>query len=301
MMMYSAVLCPFLSRPRLKNLSNSLTSLHGTGRPTTESTYQQKYPIASCIAFNAAITAIITQNTIIAYSAVLCPPLSIIGVLRIFLSHTIPSFYPVSRGELSGIHGHVDEKTGRFATDPLILVYNGVCGPPDRKGDGMRVAILMGSQSDWDVMRSAKDTLDQFGIDSEVRVMSAHRSPGVVADFASGAHEAGFGVIIAAAGGAAHLAGSIAAHTTLPVIGVPMAGGSLGGKDALLATVQMPSGVPVATVAIGKAGATNSAILAAQILALADNGLKAKLADHKKTLAEKVEKMDADVRKETGA
>lgn len=165
----------------------------------------------------------------------------------------------------------------------------------------MKIAILMGSQSDWDVMRSAKDTLDQFGIDSEVRVMSAHRSPGIVADFASGAREAGFGVIIAAAGGAAHLAGSVAAHTTLPVIGVPMAGGSLGGSDALLATVQMPSGVPVATVAIGKAGATNSAILAAQILALADNGLKVKLADHKKTLAGKVEKMDADVRKETGA
>ncbi len=157
---------------------------------------------------------------------------------------------------------------------------------------GMKVAIIMGSESDWETVRSAKETLDSLGIQNESRVMSAHRSPDVVRDFALKARDSGIGVIIAAAGGAAHLAGTVAAHTTLPVIGVPMGGGALGGTDALLATVQMPSGVPVATVAIGKSGATNAAVLAAQILALSDDGLRARLDGFKKKLAEKVVKMN---------
>ena len=164
----------------------------------------------------------------------------------------------------------------------------------------MKVAILMGSESDWDIIRSAKETLDSFGIQNEAHVMSAHRSPDVVRDFTTNARSSGIGVIIAAAGGAAHLAGTIAAHTTLPVIGVPMKGGALGGTDALLATVQMPSGVPVATVAIGKSGATNAGVLAAQILALSDDDLSAKLVEFKKKLKEKVAKMDASVKQQAG-
>ena len=164
----------------------------------------------------------------------------------------------------------------------------------------MKVAILMGSESDWEVIQKAKETLDQLGVENEVHVMSAHRSPNKVAEFASNARDAGIGVIIAAAGGAAHLGGVIAAHTTLPVIGVPMAGGSLGGQDAILATVQMPSGVPVATVAIGKAGAVNSGVLAAQILSLSDDNLKKRLDEFKKELAAKVEKMDASVKSRSG-
>ena len=160
----------------------------------------------------------------------------------------------------------------------------------------MKVAILMGSESDWDIIRSAKETLDSLDVQSEVHVMSAHRSPDVVRDFAINARKSDIGVIIAAAGGAAHLAGTVAAHTTLPVIGVPMGSGALGGTDALLSTVQMPSGVPVATVAIGKSGATNAAVLAAQILALSDEDIRAKLTEFKKKLAEKVEKMNDRVR-----
>jgi 5-(carboxyamino)imidazole ribonucleotide mutase len=165
---------------------------------------------------------------------------------------------------------------------------------------GMKVAIIMGSESDWEIIRSAKETLDSLGIQNEVHVMSAHRSPDVVRDFTLKAPESGIGVIIAAAGGAAHLAGAVAAHTNLPVIGVPMPGGALGGTDALLATVQMPSGIPVATVAIGKAGATNSAVLAAQILALSDDTLCAKLVEFKKKLAKKVAKMNDRVREQAG-
>lgn len=160
----------------------------------------------------------------------------------------------------------------------------------------MKVAILMGSESDWEVVRSTKETLDSLGVQNETHVMSAHRSPGTVSEFASKARESGIGVIIAAAGGAAHLAGVVAAHTTLPVIGVPIGGGALGGTDALLSTVQMPSGVPVATVAIGKPGATNAAVLAAQILALGDKDLSARLDEFKKKLGEKVEQMDARVK-----
>ena len=127
------------------------------------------------------------------------------------------------------------------------------------------VAIVMGSRSDWDVMKSASDTLDQLGVPHDVRIMSAHRTPALVQEFIGGAEERGVEVVIAAAGGAAHLAGVCAAHTPLPVLGVPMTSG-LDGLDSLLSTVQMPAGVPVGTLAIGKAGATNAAILATQIL-----------------------------------
>lgn len=144
-----------------------------------------------------------------------------------------------------------------------------------------KVAILMGSANDADKMAPARDQLGRFGIDHEVWAMSAHRTPGAVRDFVSSARTNGFGVIIAAAGMAAHLAGACAAHTTLPVIGVPLAAGALDGIDSLYATVQMPPGMPVATVAVN--GAANAALLAVQILAVEDPALEAKLAEHRAT------------------
>ena len=140
-----------------------------------------------------------------------------------------------------------------------------------------KVAVLMGSESDRARMEGAAQVLDELGIPYEMHVMSAHRTPAKVADFAAGAAGRGICVLIAAAGMANHLAGAVAARTILPVIGVPLDASSLGGLDALLATVQMPSGVPVATVAVGGAGAKNAAWLAAQILALSDAGLAEKL------------------------
>jgi 5-(carboxyamino)imidazole ribonucleotide mutase len=151
------------------------------------------------------------------------------------------------------------------------------------------VSIVMGSDSDLDIMREAAKALEDFGIAYEIDVTSAHRSPERTAEFARAAAGRGIRVIIAGAGGAAHLAGVIAAHTTLPVIGVPVASTSLNGMDSLLATVQMPAGIPVATVAIGKAGATNAGILAAQILGLASAGIAKKLKAHKDQLANSVE------------
>jgi len=156
-----------------------------------------------------------------------------------------------------------------------------------------RVGILMGSDSDWEVMAAAAERLDALGIPHEVMVTSAHRAPQRTAAYASSAQERGLAVIIAGAGVAAHLAGVVAAHTTLPVIGVPLESGSLRGIDALLATVQMPPGVPVATVAIGRAGAENAAILAAQILALNDDKLATRLVAFKASLARQVEERDA--------
>ncbi len=152
-----------------------------------------------------------------------------------------------------------------------------------------QVAIVMGSDSDLEIMREAGKALDQFGIAYEMDVTSAHRSPARTAEFARAAAGRGIKVIIAGAGGAAHLAGVIAAETTLPVIGVPIPSTSLGGLDSLLATVQMPAGIPVATVAIGKAGATNAGILAAQMLAVADSEIAAKMVAHKEKLARGVE------------
>src|SRR5712692_10916249 len=123
------------------------------------------------------------------------------------------------------------------------------------------VGIVMGSKSDWDAMKQAAEMLERFGVAHESRVMSAHRTPAIVAEYASGAAGRGLKVIIAGAGGAAHLAGVVAAHTVLPVIGVPMQSAALGGLDSLLSTVQMPKGIPVATVAIGPSGAANAALL----------------------------------------
>jgi len=156
------------------------------------------------------------------------------------------------------------------------------------------VGVVMGSDSDWGVMEKAASALEELDIPFEVTVSSAHRSPEMTAEYARSARARGLKVIIAGAGAAAHLAGSIAAHTTLPVIGVPLDSSSLKGLDALLATVQMPAGVPVATVAIGAAGAKNAAILSAQILAVADPGIEAKLKAFKKKLASQVaEKAEA--------
>ena len=143
----------------------------------------------------------------------------------------------------------------------------------------MKVAILMGSKKDLPKMQAAADVLYEFGVDHEVHVMSAHRTPEAVAEFAAGARDAGFGAIICGAGKAAHLAGAVAAHSTLPVIGVPIAAGSLGGLDALLATVQMPTGIPVATVAVDSSA--NAAYLAVAILAATDGELASKLATYR--------------------
>ena len=151
------------------------------------------------------------------------------------------------------------------------------------------VAILMGSDSDWPVMSTAAERLTALGIAYEARVLSAHRSPEAAARFAREARGRGVRVVICGAGAAAHLAGAVSAHTTLPVLGVPLDAGGLGGLDALLATVQMPAGIPVGTLAIGKAGADNAAILAAQILALGDSALAARLDEHKRSLARGVE------------
>jgi len=151
------------------------------------------------------------------------------------------------------------------------------------------VSIVMGSDSDLETMREAGKALEGFGIAYEIDVTSAHRSPDRTADYARKAADRGIRVIIAGAGGAAHLAGVIAAHTTLPVIGVPISATALNGLDSLLATVQMPAGIPVATVAIGKPGATNAGILAAQILGVSDSRIAQKLHAHKEKLAKGVE------------
>ena len=150
------------------------------------------------------------------------------------------------------------------------------------------VGIVMGSDSDLGVMQETTRILKQFGVPYEITVASAHRSPDRAAGFATTARERGVRVIIAGAGHAAHLAGSMAAHTSLPVIGVPIDSSCLQGFDALLSTVQMPPGIPVATVSIGKSGARNAGILAVQILALSDEVLETKLADFKVDMAEKV-------------
>jgi phosphoribosylaminoimidazole carboxylase PurE protein len=151
----------------------------------------------------------------------------------------------------------------------------------------------MGSDTDFPVMSQAVETLDKFGISFEMQVMSAHRTPERAHEYASRAAARGLKVLIAAAGGAAHLAGVIAANTTLPVIGVPMATSTLNGLDALLATVQMPAGIPVGTMAIDKAGAVNAAIFAAEILGLGDPEIARKLEVHRKTLASSVEEKNA--------
>lgn len=165
------------------------------------------------------------------------------------------------------------------------------------------VLVVLGSDSDLAIMRGCMEALERFGIAHEVRICSAHRSPATAVDLAGGARRRGIGVVIAAAGGAAHLAGTMAAWTTLPVIGVPLPTSPLGGQDALYATVQMPPGVPVATVAVGEWGAKNAAVLAAQILSLSSPALAEKLVAHKIELFEGVEKKDRALRawSDTGA
>jgi phosphoribosylaminoimidazole carboxylase PurE protein len=164
-----------------------------------------------------------------------------------------------------------------------------------------QVSIVMGSDSDLEIMREAGKALEEFGIAYELDVTSAHRSPDRTAEFARKAASEGIRVIIAGAGGAAHLAGVIAAHTTLPVIGVPIPSTSLQGMDSLLATVQMPAGIPVATVAIGKPGATNAGILAAQMIGLSDATVAKKLEAHKEKLARGVEEKSKKLKISQGA
>jgi len=150
------------------------------------------------------------------------------------------------------------------------------------------VAVLMGSESDWQVMKSSVSVLEALKLDYEVRILSAHRTPEATVSYVEGASERGCAVFICGAGLAAHLAGSVAAHTLCPVIGVPLDSGGLGGMDALLATVQMPGGIPVATVAIGKAGAKNAAYLAAQILAASNPVIQERLVAERVENAQKV-------------
>lgn len=159
-----------------------------------------------------------------------------------------------------------------------------------------KVAVIMGSNSDFPVVKSALAELKKYGVEFECRVMSAHRTPVEACEFADKAKANGFGVIICAAGMAAHLAGVIAGHTTLPVIGIPMKSSVLEGMDALLATVMMPPGVPVATVGID--GAKNAGILAVQMLAVSDDELAQKLADEKAKMAEGVKEKDAELQEE---
>ncbi|HKS81001.1 MAG TPA: 5-(carboxyamino)imidazole ribonucleotide mutase [Candidatus Acidoferrales bacterium] len=160
------------------------------------------------------------------------------------------------------------------------------------------VGILMGSDTDLPMMSEAGKTLEKFGISYEMQVVSAHRTPVRAHEYASSAAKRGLKVLICAAGGAAHLAGVIAANTTLPVIGVPMGTSSLNGLDALLATVQMPAGIPVATMAIDKAGAVNAAIFAASILGTADPAMARKMVEHKENLAASVEEKNARLQKQ---
>ena len=159
-----------------------------------------------------------------------------------------------------------------------------------------KVAVIMGSDSDWPVVKAACAQLKEFGIPYEAHILSAHRTPAAAAEFARTARANGFGVMICAAGMAAHLAGAFAGNSTLPVIGIPMKGGAMDGLDALLATVQMPSGIPVATVALN--GAKNAAVLAAQMLAIADDELAAKLDAAREKMAAQIAEKEAKLHAE---
>jgi len=154
------------------------------------------------------------------------------------------------------------------------------------------IGIVMGSTSDWETMKAAAKTLEEFGVPYEAKALSAHRTPELVAEWAKSAAGRGMKAIIAGAGGAAHLAGVVAAHTTLPVLGVPVPSKHLQGLDSLLSTVQMPKGIPVATFAIGEAGAANAALYAVAMLALSDKALAQKLADFRKKQSEAVRKAE---------
>ena len=161
----------------------------------------------------------------------------------------------------------------------------------DEKPEKPRVGVVMGSQSDWDVMQHAARVLKDFGVSYEARVVSAHRTPDTMFEYAEGARERGLACIIAGAGGAAHLPGMIASKTTLPVLGVPVPSRHLAGQDSLYSIVQMPKGIPVATFAIGEAGAANAGLFAVSLLAAADEGLAKKLAEYRERLREQVAAM----------
>ena len=164
----------------------------------------------------------------------------------------------------------------------------------DQQTASAPVAIVMGSQSDWPTMRHAAEQLDALGVPHHSRIVSAHRTPDRLVAFAKGARDAGYKVIVAGAGGAAHLPGMVAAMTTLPVLGVPIESKALKGQDSLLSIVQMPAGVPVGTLAIGKAGAANAGLLAAAILALADDGLAERLVEWRIAQARAVAEVPSD-------
>lgn len=160
--------------------------------------------------------------------------------------------------------------------------------------DAPKVAIIMGSTSDLEVMNEARRILEDFGVPFEIKVLSAHRTPDLTAEFARSAEQRGIQAIIAGAGAAAHLAGAVAAQSLLPVIGVPLASSSLQGLDALLATVQMPGGIPVASMAIGKAGARNAALFAIQILSRSDPSLVQRLQDYREQMRKKIETLEIE-------
>ena len=159
----------------------------------------------------------------------------------------------------------------------------------------MKVAVIMGSSSDWEIMKESCNMLEEFGIPYEKKVVSAHRTPHLMVDFASHAVSDGYDLIIAGAGGAAHLPGMVASMTTLPVIGVPIESKSLKGLDSLLSIVQMPGGIPVATTAIGKSGAKNAGILAARILGISHSSVRKNLENYEKYLVQKVEEMQNEL------
>jgi 5-(carboxyamino)imidazole ribonucleotide mutase len=167
--------------------------------------------------------------------------------------------------------------------------------PPEAKSTVKSVAIIMGSQSDWQTMKRAAETLDALGVSYETRIVSAHRTPDRLYAFAKGAKAAGFKVIIAGAGGAAHLPGMTASLTTLPVFGVPVESKALSGQDSLYSIVQMPPGIPVGTLAIGQPGAVNAALLAASVLALNDTALSSRLEDWRKRQTESVAEAPKDI------
>jgi phosphoribosylaminoimidazole carboxylase PurE protein len=193
----------------------------------------------------------------------------------------------------AGSFSNQSDRVGRRESDDKRHGSESIQGMTVNKQREVRVGVLMGSDTDLPVMSEAGKVLDKFGIGYEMEVMSAHRTPVRAHEYATTAQSRGLKVLIAAAGAAAHLAGVIAANTTLPVIGVPMGTSSLNGLDALLSTVQMPGGIPVATMAIDKAGAVNAAIFAAEILGLSDPDIARKLVEHKEELARSVTEKNA--------
>ena len=170
----------------------------------------------------------------------------------------------------------------------LLFVFNSFACGENMSDKKPLVGIVMGSDSDWEKINAVATALNEFGVEFEVSVMSAHRTPGIVTEYATSAIDRGLKIIIAAAGGAAHLAGVVAAHTELPVIGLPVTTSNLGGLDSLLSTVQMPGDVPVASMAVGMGGPRNAGLFAVQILALSDPDLRQKYVDFKASLVDKI-------------